>query len=836
MSNYGRAGNVAGTVNIETQWNINHDPTSEITIEQTREKALERASKDCLQSLAFSEMRARKNDIVNAGFNTCTWLSGDPKYLEWSKNRHGLLWIKGHPGVGKSTLMKYASEVERSRGSVVCASFFFYGGGTLIQKNPLGLFRSLLHQILQQVPSLLLELTHLFKRRCETDGPPGEKWNWHEKELQEFFESAVVKAAKTEAIRVYVDALDECGEQAATSLVRFFEGVADSLSICFSCRYYPLIALDCGLEISVENKNAQDIQTFVNHELNKENYELIRDQVIRNSAGNFQWVKFVVVLVLNFARRGSPLRAIQTKIDQIPQELSKLYEELLTGMTDGEMQESLRLIRWIHFGMRPLSLRELRTAMAVDACSSSQSVNEYQQTEHYAETDEAMERRVCDLSRGLAGAVQHGEHRVVQFVHQSVIDFLVDEGFDLLDKSQRATTVDTFAGRSHFQLSDVCIRYLAMVQPLLDIHQSAEKYNLHLEFPLLGYSVVYWIQHAAKCEEENLSASHLLSDFTSSSLLESWHDMYSYMKLRPYWGLSWPITIVHIASRYNLDLALVSILSQSANVDLKDGAGRTPLALAAENGHEQVVNLLLERNDVEADSKDKNGRSPLSYAAMYGHEKVVKLLLERNDVEADSKDKNGRSPLSYAAMYGHEKVVKLLLEPNDVDPNSRDEDQRSPLSYAAMSGHEKIVELLLKRNDVEVDSRDLRLGRSPLSWASGFGHEAIVEILLERNDVDANSVDTQGMTPLSWASRFGDGEIVRLLIERGNADVNSKDHKGRTPMWYADHWGHKGVVRLLEQYLSQKESEGSQEKESPQEEEGSQEESESFRGHKRRRL
>ena len=234
MSNYGRASNVAETVNIETQWNINHDPTSNITEEQKRNEVLEQATKDCLQSLAFSEMRQRRNDIADAASNTCTWLSGDPKYLEWSKNRNGLLWIKGHPGVGKSTLMKYASELgelERSRGSLVCASFFFYGGGTPIQKTPLGLFRSLLHQIIQQVPSLLLELTYIFKRRCETDGVSGEKWNWHERELQEFFESAVVEAAKTEEVRIYVDALDECGEQAATNLVTFLRGLARSLSM-----------------------------------------------------------------------------------------------------------------------------------------------------------------------------------------------------------------------------------------------------------------------------------------------------------------------------------------------------------------------------------------------------------------------------------------------------------------------------------------------------------------------------------------------------------------------------------------------------------------------------
>ena len=683
MSNYGRASNVAGIVNIETQWNINHDPTSETTKEQEREKAPEQATKACLQSLAFSEMRERRNDIADAASNTCTWLSGDPKYLEWSKNRHGLLWIKGHPGVGKSTLMKYASEAERTRGRMICASFFFYGGGTLIQKNPLGLFRSLLHQIVQQVPSLLLELTQIFKRRRETDGDFGEKWTWHERELQEFFESAVVEAAKTEAIRVYVDALDECGEQAATSLVRFFQGVADSLSICFSCRHYPLVALEYGLEVWVENQNAQDIKTFVHHELNKDQYESIRDQIIQKSAGNFQWVKLVVVLVLNLGRKGTPRGAIQIKIHQIPQELSKLYEESFTSMARDDMQGSLRLMQWIHFGLRPLSLRELRTAMAVDACSSSGLVNHYQQTEYYVETDEEMEKRVCDLSRGLAGVVQHGEHKIVQFVHQSVIDFLIDEGFQLLDGSRRAATAGTFAGRSHFRLSDVCIRYLASMAIQTQNYYPRITYDPCHKFPLLEYSVVYWIPHAEQCERENISASHLLSYFDSSSLLESWFSMYKdfdYPKSRAF---SWPITVFHIASKYNLVRALDSIPSPSANVDLKDGQGQSPLLIAVREGHEEVVRMFLERNDVEADSKDVVKRSPLSWAAGYGHEAIVKLLLEQNDVEADSKDGLGQSPLSLAAEYGHEVVVKLLLERNDVEADSNDIYNRSTISCAA---------------------------------------------------------------------------------------------------------------------------------------------------------
>jgi ankyrin repeat protein len=83
--------------------------------------------------------------------------------------------------------------------------------------------------------------------------------------------------------------------------------------------------------------------------------------------------------------------------------------------------------------------------------------------------------------------------------------------------------------------------------------------------------------------------------------------------------------------------------------------------LAAENGHEAVVRLLLKRNDVNANSKDScHHRTPLSWAAGSGHESVVRLLLERDDVDADLKDNYYRTPLSWAAVNGHGAVVRLL--------------------------------------------------------------------------------------------------------------------------------------------------------------------------------
>jgi len=78
----------------------------------------------------------------------------------------------------------------------------------------------------------------------------------------------------------------------------------------------------------------------------------------------------------------------------------------------------------------------------------------------YAETSEDMERRLKDLCRGLAEVKQHKNERVVQFIHQSVNDFLIPDGLRILDNSLESK--DITIGRIHFRLSRSCLKYIAM--------------------------------------------------------------------------------------------------------------------------------------------------------------------------------------------------------------------------------------------------------------------------------------------------------------------------------------------------------------------------------------
>ena len=89
-------------------------------------------------------------------------------------------------------------------------------------------------------------------------------------------------------------------------------------------------------------------------------------------------------------------------------------------------------------------------------------------------------------------------------------------------------------------------------------------------FPFLGYSTLYWIRHAIKCEEENFCPSDVFLYCASSGSLENWlHSNHVFDRVAIQ-HFPWPTTIFHIASAYNLVTALNAILSQGFKADSRN--------------------------------------------------------------------------------------------------------------------------------------------------------------------------------------------------------------------------------------------------------------------------
>ncbi|KAI3552814.1 hypothetical protein CABS03_13262 [Colletotrichum abscissum] len=227
-----------------------------------------------------------------------------------------------------------------------------------------------------------------------------------------------------------------------------------------------------------------------------------------------------------------------------------------------------------------------------------------------------------------------------------------------------------------------------------------------------------------------------------------------------------------------------------------DRIGRTPFWWAIQEGHEQLVALLLEEGEVDADGRDHHGQSPLSWAARQGYENIVGRLLYAGKIDADGRDHHGQSPLSWAARQGYENIVEMLLYAGKVDADGRDHHGQSPLSWAAQKGHGAVIKLLLDLREVDVDSID-QYGYTPLLRAIQHGHEAAVYLLIGRGKADVTIADEQGRTPLLWATQHGKKEVVELLLDTGRVDVDKKDRYGQTPLFWASQHGLEAVVKLL---------------------------------------
>ena len=92
-------------------------------------------------------------------------------------------------------------------------------------------------------------------------------------------------------------------------------------------------------------------------------------------------------------------------------------------------------------------------------------------------------------------------------------------------------------------------------------------------------------------------------------------------------------------------------------MDQANNDGATPLSMAAQNGHERCVELLLAKG-AAVDQANNAGTTPLWVAAGMGREKCVQRLLEAG-AEVDKATPFG-TPLSGATKNGHENCAALL--------------------------------------------------------------------------------------------------------------------------------------------------------------------------------
>ncbi|KAK2028279.1 ankyrin [Colletotrichum zoysiae] len=760
--------------------------------------------KKLLESLMFDQLDSRQTSIKAAHSKTCRWFLKSPDYNEWLKpemlaEHHGLLWIRGKPGAGKSTLMKYLyTSTSRTRGGqTLITCFFFNARGEHLERSLEGMHRSLLLQLLRGYPELQSVLDDLVVQD-EGDCPSLDT-------LKDLFRKAVLQLGRRHLI-CFIDALDECDEQQVMDMVDYFEDLTAEatdarieLRICLSSRHYPYVHTERGIKITLEDQNGhtEDLSNYVTSRLRIQNREL-QEELIKKASGVFLWVVLVVDLLnKEYARGGMALRK---RLAEMPSGLHELFKDMLRR-DNTDRDQLLLCVLWILCAKRPLRPEEFRHAMWSDPSLRGLIDDELPEV-GTSDAGDGMEVCVIGTSKGLA-EITKTSRPTVQFIHESVRDFLLKAGG--LQELWPGLGFD-WRIPSHEKLKTCCHAYLSHplvnepAKQLVSEGNALSTAGISANFPFLEYASQHMLHHA------DIAAEGIAQyDFLSGLSVPDWTHVANHFEK-------------HRSRRYTPDVNLLYILSdrgypklirnwlQHHSPDIFQPKERyeRPLFAALAHGHKDSVASLLGLDSTILDGEDVTDglglqgafsrykkRTPLAWAAQEGRLGMVKILLQRG-ADVSQRDKDGRTALSRASEYGR-KIVELLLQKGtDLNPAGY---WRAPLSWAAERGDEATASLLIDKgaivDPIDSDTDELLL------YASGKGHTQVVRFLLSKG-ADPNAKNDISESALMLASRKGHMEIAQLLLENG-ADIDATNDTGWTSLFYATISEQKHMVELLVQ-------------------------------------
>jgi hypothetical protein len=120
------------------------------------------------------------------------------------------------------------------------------------------------------------------------------------------------------------------------------------------------------------------------------------------------------------------------------------------------------------------------------------------------------------------------------------------------------------------------------------------------------------------------------------------------------------------AGANGMNIALMLLMNAGARPDIYNYYGGTALIPAAERGHVETVELLLENSKIDVNHVNNPGWTALMEAIILsdggiGQQQIVKLLLAYG-ANPDITDKEGVSVLTHAQNRGYTAIVELLTK------------------------------------------------------------------------------------------------------------------------------------------------------------------------------
>jgi ankyrin repeat protein len=445
---------------------------------------------------------------------------------------------------------------------------------------------------------------------------------------------------------------------------------------------------------------------------------------------------------------------LRKSLATLPQTLDQTYDRILTTISKQDRDFAMRILQWLTFSARPLSIKEIAEVVAIDVARESA----FDRDEVLEDPLEAL--NICSSLVTVTSNKVEGrpDQQIITLAHYSVREYFVSDRI----KQGSANEYSMQEAECHNAITKGSLKYLIQLQ------QPLSEETLQIS-ALARYAAEFWSNHFRKIGEKVEELCQLAMDLMSvkNPAYLTWIQLYDpdspWMELDLRKGLDSAAAPLYYAALLDLSTITRMLLDQGAEVNKQGGRYGNALHAASLRGHKHIVQTLIEAG-AEVDAQNGDCDNALQAASSEGHELIVKMLLD-NKANINAQGGKYGNALQAAAAAGHGGIVQLLLN-NGADVNRQGGLYGNALNAAAAECHAPTVKLLLE-NAAEISRHDDQ-GRSVLHHATNSARCAdnLVEFLLLQG-APANTINMENMTPLHYSVKFGHKGIAGLLLDNG---------------------------------------------------------------------
>ncbi|SCO85929.1 related to small s protein [Fusarium oxysporum] len=423
-----------------------------------------------LRSLWFRSYDDRRINIKDPHYQTLWWALDPPSdYTQWDdlntwlQSASGLYWVSGKAGSGKSTLMKYLDQHDKTHALIrtwansselIFASFFFYALGRSEQKSQSGLLRSLLYQLLERDPiATESALPHMWREACYSqqsfqniEVPPVA-------EMTAALRDLCSRVHADKKIFFLIDGIDEYDGK-DLDIARFIHELESfpNVKILVSSRPHPAFftAFSQKPMMRLQDLTKHDVATYVHDVVASHPYMAIISRLspletgvitkglVEKASGVFLWVVLACRSVIEGCDEPCTITELRERVDELPKEVEDLIEHMLEKIDPRWKQEAMKLIHLVYtnepWDTHPIPTLGLylthENGLSGDTGLLGMNLDQVPFTEMESQC-RIMEGRIRSRCCGLLEVynyhldVENIEECTVRFMHRTVYDMLL---------------------------------------------------------------------------------------------------------------------------------------------------------------------------------------------------------------------------------------------------------------------------------------------------------------------------------------------------------------------------------------------------------------------------